>query len=409
MFLYVNTFIRPTQSASFAKSCKTKPLALLPVQTGLATLLMIGPALADPLPTPAIASTLPPTPNPFAVDTTLLGKVYVSGQLTGLGLWQNHIIDAPGNDNDTFRADLSNAQVEIQTIDRPLQFYIQAGGYSLPSLGSTYMKSTKAAEELYGNLPVAYLKAPLGEHFAILAGSLPTLVGAESTFTFQNINIQRGQLWNQEPSISRGVQLNYARDKLSASLSVNDGFYSGKYNWVSTSLAYAFDADNTLAFIGAGNFSSNAKSNIATPTVQNNSQLYNLIYTHTDGDFTLSPYLQYTRIDQDRDIGIHAAAESYGAALLAKYSFDEHWALGVRAEFIDSQGGSCGTDQNCASTNLLYGPGSGAWALTATPTYRDGPFFVRGEVAYVKALGADDGSVPAVMSVTRFGYSPKPA
>ncbi|MBO2922847.1 hypothetical protein J5H75_14145, partial [Pseudomonas asiatica] len=60
MFLYVNTFIRPTQSASFAKSCKTKPLALLPVQTGLATLLMIGPALADPLPTPAIASTLPP-------------------------------------------------------------------------------------------------------------------------------------------------------------------------------------------------------------------------------------------------------------------------------------------------------------------------------------------------------------
>ncbi|WP_410952877.1 outer membrane beta-barrel protein [Pseudomonas sp. S1(2024)] len=94
---------------------------------------------------------------------------------------------------------------------------------------------------------------------------------------------------------------------------------------------------------------------------------------------------------------------------MAKYSFDEHWALGVRAEFIDSQGGSCGTDQNCASTNLLYGPGSAAWALTATPTYRDGPFFVRGEVAYVKALGADDGSVPAVMSVTRFGYSPKPA
>lgn len=128
MFLYVNTFIRPTQSASFAKSCKTKPLALLPVQTGLATLLMIGPALADPLPTlPSPAPCHPP--QPFAVDTTLLGKVYVSGQLTGLGLWQNHIIDAPGNDNDTFRADLSNAQVEIQTIDRPLQFYIQAGGY----------------------------------------------------------------------------------------------------------------------------------------------------------------------------------------------------------------------------------------------------------------------------------------
>ncbi|MBI6952769.1 outer membrane beta-barrel protein [Pseudomonas sp. CCOS 191] len=392
MFQYVNTFIRPAKPALFAHAAKTSYLLWRPVQAGLATLLMVSSALADPLPSPAIASTLPANPNPFAVDTSLLGKVYISGQLTGLGLWQNHVVEAPGNGNDAFRADLSNAQVEIQTVDGPLQFYLQAGGYSLPSLGSAYMKATKVADELYGNLPVAYLKAQLGERFAIMAGSLPTLIGAESTFTFQNINIQRGLLWNQEPAISRGVQLNYAGDKLGASLSVSDGFYSGKYNWVSTSLAYSFDASNTLAFIGASNFTSNSKSTLATPTVQNNSQIYNLIYTHTHGDFTLSPYLQYTHIDQDRDIGIDAAAESYGAAILAKYSFDEYWALGMRAEYIDSQGGNCGRDEDCASTNLLYGPGSGAWSLTATPTYRDGPFFVRGELAYVKALGADDGS-----------------
>ncbi|MDD1015193.1 outer membrane beta-barrel protein [Pseudomonas rubra] len=392
MFLYVNTFIRPAKPTSFAHASKARSLAFLPVHASLATLLLVGPALAAPLPSPVVANTLPANPNPFAVDTGLLGKVYVSGQLTGLGLWQNHVVDTPGNGNENVRADLSNAQVEIQTTDGPLQFYIQAGSYSLPSLGSAYMKSSKAADELYGNLPVGYLKAPIGEHLSIIAGSLPTLVGAESTFTFQNINIQRGLLWNQEPAISRGVQLNFAGDRLSASLSVNDGFYSGKYNWVSTSLAYGFDASNTIAFIGAGNFSSNSKSTTATPMVQNNSQIYNLIYTHSKGDFTLSPYLQYTRVDKDAASGIGAAAESYGAAVLGKYNFDNHWALGVRAEYIDSQGGSCSLDDDCASTNLLYGPGSGAWSFTATPTYRDGPFFVRGELAYVRALGADESS-----------------
>lgn len=361
------------------------------IQASIATLFVTPPVLAEPLASPSIASTLPSNPNPYALEAGPLGKVHVSGQLTGLGIWQNHVVDAPGNGNETSRADLSNALVELQTTEGPLQFYLQAGAYALPSLGSAYMKSSKAADELYGNLPVAYLKAPLGERFSIMAGALPTLIGAESTFTFQNINIQRGLLWNQEPAISRGLQLNYAHEQVSASVSVNDGFYSGKYNWVSGSLAYALDAQNTLTVIGAGNFSSNDKSTVATPTAQNNSQVYNLIYTHSDGDFSLSPYLQYTRIERQRDIGIDAAAESYGAAVLGKYSFDEHWALGLRAEYIDSQGGTC-TQDDCAPTNLLYGPGSGAWSLTATPTYRSGAFFARGELAYVKTLGGDDGA-----------------
>lgn len=102
MFLYVNTFIRPAKPALFAHADKTSYLLWRPVQAAFATLLMVGPTLADPLPSPAIASTLPANPNPFAVDTSLLGKVYISGQLTGLGLWQNHVVEAPGNGNDTY-------------------------------------------------------------------------------------------------------------------------------------------------------------------------------------------------------------------------------------------------------------------------------------------------------------------
>ena len=41
-----------------------------------------------------------------------------------------------------------------------------------------------------------------------LIGSLPTLMGAESTFTYQNFNIERGIVWNQENAINRGIQVN---------------------------------------------------------------------------------------------------------------------------------------------------------------------------------------------------------
>jgi hypothetical protein len=37
----------------------------------------------------------------------------------------------------------------------------------------------------------------------IFIGSLPTLIRAEHTFTFRNMNIVRGLLWDQESAVSR--------------------------------------------------------------------------------------------------------------------------------------------------------------------------------------------------------------
>jgi hypothetical protein len=360
--------------------------------SGVAFALVVTGVSADPLSAPTLSSTLQPNDNPFAIDAGPLSKVYVSGQLSGIALWQNHVVDAPDTGNSRSLSDVSNAQVEIQSIEGPLQFYIQAGSYALPSLGTAYLKSDKTVDRLYGDVPVGYLKAVISPEVSVMAGSLPTMIGAESTFTFQNINIQRGLLWNQEPAISRGAQANYSSGKINAALSLNDGFYSGKYNWVTGSFSYAFDAANTLSVIGGGNLSSNSKSSVATPTAQNNSQIYNLIFTHTDGALILTPYLQYTRIDEDSHAGIDRGAETYGAALLAKYNFSTHWSIGARAEYLDSKGGDCSTDADCSPTNLLYGADSNAWSLTATPTYQDGRFFVRGELAYVRAEDAASGS-----------------
>jgi putative OmpL-like beta-barrel porin-2 len=60
-------------------------------------------------------------------------------------------------------------------------------------------------------------------------------------------------LWNQENAVNRGIQLNEAYKKLTASFSWNDGFYSNRYTWLWGSVAYAFNSANTLSFVAGGN------------------------------------------------------------------------------------------------------------------------------------------------------------
>ena len=50
--------------------------------------------------------------------------------------------------------------------------------------------------------------------FSAEVGALPTLIGAEYTFSFENMNIERGLLWNQENAVNKGIQLNEAYKKL---------------------------------------------------------------------------------------------------------------------------------------------------------------------------------------------------
>lgn len=341
-------------------------------------------ANADPVAAPSFSGPLAPNPQPVAIDAGPLGQLTVTGQVSGIGVLQSHANHAGGIGNRDGFVDLSNAQVEIQSTKGPVQFYAQAGAYSLPSLGSSYLRATKATDQLYGPVPVAYAKVVVSPDLSISGGLLPTMIGAESTFTFQNMNVERGLLWNQEPAISRGVQVNFAHGPVLAAISLNDGYFSGKLNWLSGSLGYAINSSNSITFIGASSLSRNVKSSAATPVLQNNSRIFNVIYSYTSGPLTLSPYVQYSHIDRDSRLGIYRAASTYGGALLARYAFNKHWSLAARGEYLKTTGGSCGSDAACSPTNLLYGVKSDAWSLTATPTFQSGIFFVRGEASYTR-------------------------
>jgi hypothetical protein len=197
------------------------------------------------------------------------------------------------------------------------------------------------------------------------------------------MNIARGLLWNQEPAVSRGVQVNYTSGPLTISGSWNDGYYSNHYSTGSALVSYVFSPADTLAFAASGNFDKTDRSTFVTPLAQNNGSIYNLIWTHTSGAWLVSPYIQYSSTPKDVSLGLPGSASTFGAAVLGKYTFNPMFNVAARAEYISSSG---------SEVSLLYGPKSSAWSLTLTPTWQYKAFFVRGELSYTKLDSAADGA-----------------
>jgi hypothetical protein len=337
---------------------------------------------SSPLPMPQMAGPLGLDTTPYSFDGGALNKIYVSGVASVMGIAQDH---ATSSDK-SFRGDFSNAQVFVQNTTGPVQFYLQGGGYNLPTLGTPYLRSLKTTSDTYGYLPQGYLKYAPTSNASLMVGKLPTLIGDEYTFTFQNMNIERGLLWQQENAVNRGIQGNYSTGPFSFSLSLNDGFYSDHYSWVTGLVTYSIDSNDALAFDAGGNTAHSDRDTLATPVAQNNSTIYNLMYTHTDGPWTINPYLQYTHVAENTDLGLNDSAATWGAALLTKYTFDQNYSLAARAEYINTTG-----DGANGAPNLLYGPGSRAMSLTITPTYQFNMFFGRFDASYTHAFHITDG------------------
>ena len=335
-----------------------------------------------PLPTPSVTGPLQWLP-PALFDAGPLGKIAANGIVTGSGLWQdNHV---PGDD--TGQAALSNGQIFIQKADGKYQYFIEVGAYTMPSLGTAFLPADKTVSDFYGPVPVAFLKVPVGKTTSFQIGALPTLMGAEYTFTFENMNIERGLLWNQENAVNRGIQVNQTLGKyFTASLSWNDGYYSNRYSWLSGSLTYT-KGPHSVIFAGMGNAGQTAYQTIATP-VQNNSTMYAVIYTYTKGAWIVQPYYQYSNIPTNPAVGVVKGASTNGGAVLVSRGFKKGFSLPARVEYITTSG-----SQSDGAVNLMYGPGSAATSVTVTPTIQKGGLFLRGDLSWVHANSYTPGDV----------------
>src|SRR6266851_9247377 len=337
---------------------------------------------APPTLLPAMSGPLAANSKPNSYDAGPLGNVYVTGIVSGFAQWQNNV--APGDRS--HQADVSNAQIFLNKPTGLVQYFIQAGAYSLPDIGLPYIRAGKATNGFYEPFSQGYIKLAPNDSFSIMAGKLPTLIGAEYTFSFENMNIERGLLWNQENAVNRGVQANYTAGPLAFALSLNDGFYSNSYNWLWGSATYTVDTANSFSFVGGGNFGRTKKNTLATPIFLNNEQIFNWIYTYNAAPWTITPYFQYTNVPRDPVIGAFQSASTYGGAILANYSFPDDSrlpgvSLPIRLEYIVSTGSAAK-----GAPNLMYGPGSDAWSITLTPTYQYDKFFVRAEFSHVEAM-----------------------
>jgi hypothetical protein len=354
-------------------------------------------APTSPLTAPSLTGPLTLSTTPYNFDAAGLGTLYISGVASGLLGAQSDptFFTFPSGkvrSDHAGIADASNVQGIIQKIDGIFQFYVQTGLYSLPALGVNYnvtQKAISADTNYFGLMPVGYAKIVPSDTFNVQVGKLPTLIGAEYTFTFQNMNIERGLLWNQEPAISRGVQANLTTGPVAWSVSLNDGVYSGNYDWITGAATWTINPANTLEVVGGGNFGQSGANTVATPFFQNNEDIINLIYTYNNAPWTVTPYFQYTSVPKNPALGALKGADTWGGAILANYAFaDTPWNLSGRFEYISSSGSVAGANANV----LGYGPGSSAYSFTLTPTYQQGIFFARLEGSIVGLSGTTAGA-----------------
>jgi len=331
------------------------------------------------LTSPAMTGPVTLNPNPLKV-----GNIYVGGVVSGLVQSESHV----ARGDKAWQKDISNAQIFIQKNSGLVQFFIEAGAYSQPDLGVPYLRSSLSADAFYGVIPEGYLQIVPTDHFSFMVGKLSAFMGAEPTFSFQNMNIQRGLLWDQSNSVNRGVQFNYMAGPVVFALSYNDGFYSNHYNWLSGTVTYTLNSADTFVLMGGGSLSRTDIATSATPLYQNNEQGYNLIYTHTSHSFTIIPYVQYTEVPKATLLKTTQNASAFAAAVLVDYSVSHSgFSLPFRLEWITSTGSAAQ-----GAPGLIYGAGSNAWSATVTPTYQYKRVFVRSEFSYVKAGNTTKGA-----------------
>jgi len=206
----------------------------------------------------------------------------------------------------------------------------------------------------------AYVEV-LFKNFNIKAGRILTNIGGEAPYTWQNINIQRGLVWNGEPVYYNGVRVSGNFGAYSFYVGVNDRDTS----------------DGKMALeAGVGgelSYKTSVSLNILIPDSKDNNptKVYNL--TFTSDYFEKAPitfYVDYlSRPKKGQD------TQSIGAALLVDFKVNEQISVGSRVEYVNNDG-----DGN----NYGIGTGNNALTFTLTPKYQINKYlYVRGEASYV--------------------------
>lgn len=321
----------------------------------------------------------------FDKDLGMFGEWRGSGVISGFGMVQSN----PVQTNKAYVADLSNAMIVVEQKKGSFGFLAQIGYYDILDIGQADQRIQKQTINSFGVVPQAQLNYSINKNITVSFGKLSALGGYESSFSYQNLNVVRGVLWSQTSSFSEGVQIDYDNEAFRVSIALTDGFYSNKFNWLGADLSYKLSETQKIGVVWTGAISANSYVSNNTHLLKNNSQIFNLLYSQSVGQWSFAPYLQYTFVPANSSIGIPQSAETYGAALLANYKFPvdidgsgtnyQKASIPFRVEYIQSTG-----IPGSNAPTLLYGPGSSALTLTLSPTIQYKKYFARVEVSMIR-------------------------
>ncbi|MBV8338452.1 MAG: outer membrane beta-barrel protein [Candidatus Eremiobacteraeota bacterium] len=357
--------------------------------------------------TPAPAASASPSPSPTPTSTSLaLGPLSVDGVFSAFSLFTSGVnatgaLDTPTGIDVNNRTDISNVFLIVNKESGTFRYGFAAGAYNIPVVGFALNKTTQdgANTSLYGALPSVYVEFAPNNSFNLQAGKLATMTGQESTYTYEDINIQRGIIWNMEPAVSRGVRGTLTGSKFNGALEVNDGFYSGNrigFEGQITNTPSSSTTFEIVFMVANASAPPNATASIA------NKQLLDPMLTYTTGKWTFSPYLLWVNSPKSAALGYINDEHAFGAVFMSTYALSSMWSLPLRVEY--GRNGSSQSDTSANANLLGYGPGSGAWTYTLTPTYRRGIFFARAEASDVNVQGFTPGLAfsPSGMQTNQF-------
>jgi hypothetical protein len=273
-------------------------------------------------------------------------------------------LDTPTGVDLPDRAELSNLLLNVSAVSNKWRANATIGEYGFPTLGAALNPDAQSGANvsLYSALPVAAITYSFDSHLSLAAGKFAALLGQESPFTFQNVNIQRGLGWAMEPTISRGIQASYASGPWTLTLQENDAYYSGRNRAFEGLIGYAPSARTTLQFAAIAPGASTPPN--ATVAVGNKAE-YDLMLTQQIGKLQLSPYFLWVNSPASATLGYLQSERATAGVVIATWTFSAPWSIALRYESVRNN--SSTGDTNLNADLIGYGPGSAARTLTVTP------------------------------------------
>jgi hypothetical protein len=256
-------------------------------------------------------------------------------------------------------------------------------GDSLATSGSPLGTATSGSNTA---LQYGWLDIMPTDGLSLQAGILATNVGYEVVPSYENANILRGLLWNNQPAYYQGIRATYSTGNMSA-------YVEGNKNATTCVTNGASQCSGSGAGVSGSFGNVNAAVNFFD--VANAGNMIDVIASTKMGGMTLAANFDFTQKAKVlKNLTPNADDNAYAIAFYATMPMGANASLPVRIEYVND------------GTSGIYGLGdpgtltkNNAYTVTITPTYNfSDSTFVRAEVAYVgtdkKTNYVDDKGAP---------------